>query len=194
MIVSRAVKNGCIVALAALFLPMAGAAAELTDVEVSYEDDRYRLTSKTYFEATKSELFRVLTDYDLFTKFSSAFAEAENREPDELGRPTFYTRMEGCVLWWCKSFVRYGHLELEPEVDIVAIVDPEPSNFKYSRERWQLKEDGDGTLLEYEFEMEPDFWVPPVVGPYFIKKALRAGGKNAVNRIEALAQGKEPEL
>ena len=191
---SRAVKTGCIVALAALLSPLAGTAAELTDVEVSYEDDRYRLTSKTYFEATKSELFRVLTDYDLFTKFSSAFAESENRDPDELGRPTFYTRMEGCVLWWCKSFVRYGHLELEPEDDIVAIVDPKPSNFKYSRERWQLKEDGDGTLLEYEFEMEPDFWVPPVVGPYFIKKALRAGGKNAVNRIEALAQGKEPEL
>ena len=194
MIVSRAVKTGWIVALAALSSPLAVVAAELTDVEVSYEDDRYRLTSKTYFEATRSQLFRVLTDYDLFTKFSSAFAESENREPDELGRPTFYTRMEGCVLWWCKSFVRYGHLELEPEVDIVAIVDPEPSNFKYSRERWQLKEDGDGTLLEYEFEMEPDFWVPPVVGPYFIKKALRAGGKNAVNRIEALAQGKEPEL
>ena len=39
----------------------------------------------------------------------------------------------------------------------------------------------------YEFEMEPDFWVPPVIGPYYIKRALRSGGMNAIKRIERLA-------
>lgn len=168
-------------------------AAELTDVAVSHEDGRYRLESTTIFDATQAQLYGVLTDYDQFEKFSSAFVEAENREPDEQGRPQFFTRMEGCVLLFCKSYLRVGHLELKPQYDIVAIVDPEQSNFKFSRERWQLIPVGERTKLVYEFEMEPAFWVPPLVGPYVIKKALKSGGEDAVNRIEALALGKEPK-
>jgi len=186
-------RIGLILGPALLVAALAARAATLADVEVEYENDRYRLTSTTYFDAPPSALYRVLTNYDLFTKISSTFAEARNLEPDEQGRPRFFTRMDGCIIMFCVSFDRYGHLELQPEHDIVAIVDPELSDFKYSRERWQLLPDGDGTLLLYEFEMEPDFWVPPVVGPFVIKRALSSGGKRAVNRIEALALGREPE-
>ena len=67
------------------------------------------------------------------------------------------------------------------------MTDPEESNFSYSRERWQLIPEGEGTLMIYDFEMEPGFWVPPIIGPYVIKRALRSSGANAVNRIEAVA-------
>jgi hypothetical protein len=189
----NSVRQFCAGLPCALFLQLSAFAAELTDIEVGHEDGRYRLESTTIFDATQAQLYVVLTDYDQFEKFSSSFVEAENREADEQGRPQFYTRMEGCVLLFCKSYLRVGYLELKPEYDIIAIVDPEQSNFKYSRERWQLIPEGERTKLVYEFEMEPAFWVPPLVGPYVIKKALRSGGKNAVNRIEALALGKEPE-
>lgn len=169
-------------------------AADLREVVVEKEKARYKLRSETYFDADVESLYRVLTDYDLFGKISSTFVEARNIEPDEQGRPRFYTRMEGCVLLFCKSYIRSGHLVLTPMSDIVAIVDPELSNFKFARERWQFIEDGDGTLLIYTFEMEPDFWIPPVVGPFVVKRALRRGGADAVDRIEALAQGREPEL
>lgn len=95
--------------------------------------------------------------------------------------------MEGCVLIWCESFVRIGYLRLEPLHRIEAITDPDRSDFLFSRERWELKEVDGGTLLTYEFEMVPDFWVPPVVGPYFIKRALKSGGAKAADRIERIA-------
>ena len=177
---------------ACLLLPQARA-AELTDVVVSHEDGRYRLTSTTYFDASQSQLYKVLTDYDQFVRFTTAFVETKNRQPDEQGRPTYYTRMEGCVLMFCKSYVRVGHLELKPQHDIVAIGDPEESNFKYSRERWQLIPRGDQTILIYDFEMEPAFWVPPVIGPFYIQRVLRRGAGRAVNRIEVLAQAIEDE-
>ena len=167
-------------------------AAELEDVEVTYEDGRYHLTSTAYFEATQAELYGVLTNYELFTKFSSAFVQSENREADELGRPGFYTRMEGCVIRFCSYYIRQGYLELTPESDIIAVANPDLSNFKFARERWQLVPRGKRTLMIYDFEMEPDFWVPPLVGPYFVKRTLRAGGRRAINRIELLAQGEDP--
>jgi hypothetical protein len=35
--------------------------------------------------------------------------------------------------------------------------------------------------------MEPDFWVPPLVGPWRLKRAVRKGPR-AVRRIENLAR------
>lgn len=176
-----------IVAVLLLLQGLPAVAAELRDVVVRKEGDRYHLTSTTYFDATRSQLYNTLIDFDKYPLFSSAFVEAENREPDEQGRPRFYTRMEGCAMLFCKAYIRVGYLELQPEHDIVAMVDPEESNFAYSRERWQLIPEGEGTLMIYDFEMEPGFWVPPIIGPFVIKRALRSGGSNAVNRIEAVA-------
>lgn len=169
-------------------------AADLEVVTVEREDERYVLHSETVLAATPAQLYALLTDYDAFTKFTSAFAESRNVEPDEEGRPRFYTRMEGCVLLFCVTFERHGHLELKPDTLITAIVDPETSDFRYSVETWELIEQEGGTLLVYDFEMEPDFWVPPIVGPFYIRRALRAGAVDAVDRIEALALGLEPEV
>jgi len=167
--------------------------ADLQDVKVELEDNRYSLKSEAWFDASVDELYRVLTDYELFRKFTSAIVESSNIEPDEQGRPRFYTRMEGCLLFWCQSFIRNGYLVLTPKNDVVAITDPEESDFKYSHEHWKLEPDGDGTRMIYSFEMEPAFWVPPLVGPYVIKRSLKRGGADAIDRIEALAQGKEPQ-
>ncbi|MEX0975856.1 MAG: SRPBCC family protein [Woeseia sp.] len=183
----------CTFGLILLWFGAISVAAELRDIEVERDEDRYRLVSEAWFAASPEDMYRVLSDYDLFEKFTSAFVEARNIEPDEQGRPRFFARMEGCVLLFCKSFVRRGHLELAPHSEIVAVVDPAVSDFKYCHERWRLVRDGDGTLLVYTFEMEPGFWVPPVIGPYVIMRTLRDGGRDAIDRIEALAQGREPK-
>lgn len=182
-------------ALAAVLLSswsVAAGSADLRSVSVELVEDRYHLVSEAWFAASREELFRVLTDYDVFHKFTSAFVDTRNVAPDEFGRPRFYTRMEGCVLLFCKSFIRNGYLVLKPHDEIVAISLPEESDFDYSHERWRLQKEGDGTLMIYDFEMEPSFWVPPVIGPFVIKRTLREGGTDAINRIEALALGREP--
>ena len=180
--------------LCALLTSFSVAAADLRTVTVERVDKRYLLRSETLMATTQEQVYDVLTDYDLFVKFSSAFDESRNLGPDKDGRPQFYTKMEGCVLFFCVTFERYGHLDLTPSAHIVATVHPEKSDFKYSVETWELIEQEEGTLLVYEFEVEPDFWVPPVVGPFYIRRALKAGAVDAVDRIEALAQGREPDV
>lgn len=173
--------------LAALLVAANVAAADLRLIEVDRVDDVYTMKSVAWFEAGAPALFEVLTDYNLFSEFSSAIVESKNLGTDASGRPGYYTRMEGCVLMFCHSFVRIGHLSLKPIAEIVAVTDPVRSDFKMAEERWQLIPEKHGTLLIYEFEMQPDFWVPPVIGPFYIKRALRSGGADAVDRIEALA-------
>lgn len=167
--------------------------ADLRAVEVERDDDRYSLRSEAYFAAKPKDVYRVLTDYDLFEQFSSAYVEARNVEGDDEGRPRFFTRMQGCVLLFCRSFVRRGYLLLTPHSEIVAVAEPEGSDFKYSRERWRLRGEGSGTLLIYDSQIKPEFWVPPVIGPYAIKRSLRENSVDAIDRIEALALGRTPK-
>ncbi|MDX1406219.1 MAG: hypothetical protein R3192_16900 [Woeseiaceae bacterium] len=183
-----------LVGTATLLAPPALSSAELLDVKVELENKRYRLYSETEFSVGPQALYELLIDYSKFEKFTSAIVEARNTDPDATGRPGFYARMEGCALLFCKSFIRNGYLDLTPISEIVATADPERSDFKYSRERWQILADGGGSLLIYDFEMEPDFWIPPVIGPYFIQRALKRGAVRAVKRIEALAQEIESEM
>jgi hypothetical protein len=183
---------GCALGLLLLIVARLAGPADLRAIEVERENDRYSLRSEAYFAASRNDLYRVLTDYDLFEQFSSAYVETRNVEKDDKGRPRFFTRMQGCVLLFCRSFVRHGYLLLTPKTEIVAIAEPENSDFKYSREHWRLQTEGEGTLLIYDFEMEPGFWVPPVIGPYVIQRSLRAGGADAIDRIEALALGRPP--
>ena len=189
----RNLKNGICCLLGVLLLSVSAwaPAAEFRDIMVEREDGLYSMRSEVYFDVERKYLYRVLTDFDLFKKFTGAIVESNNVAADDQGRPQFYARMEGCVLVWCKSFVRNGYLELNPTAEIIAISDPERSDFEISRERWQLITEGEGTLMIYEFKMVPAFWVPPLVGPFYIKHALRSGGVDAVNRIEALAVGKK---
>jgi ribosome-associated toxin RatA of RatAB toxin-antitoxin module len=165
--------------------------AELRDITVDLRNDRYRLTSETYLDVSRESLYAILSDFEQFEKFTSAIVESRNTGPDERGRPGFYARMQGCVLLFCKSFIRTGYVLLSPIAEIVAISNPDESDFKFSRERWQLIPDGDGTIMIYDFELEPAFWVPPVIGPFVIQRVLRSGAERAVNRIEALAYSEE---
>ncbi len=187
----KTLPKGLCIAMLGTWVANAGG-AEVLSVEVWMEDGRYHLTSETLIGASQDNLYAILIDYDQFKKFTSAIVSSKNVEPDSDGRPQFYTRMEGCVLIYCHTFERRGYLLLKPRHDITAVSDPKKSDFEFSHERWQLSREGEDTLMVYEFEMEPRFWVPPFVGPYFIKRALKSGSIRAVNRIEALARGEKP--
>ena len=171
-----------------LLVPTFASAAELRTVSVDKIDGHYVMHSEVWFDATIEQLFGVLIDYDLSTRFSSVVVEAKDVEPDEQGRPRFYSRYKACVLFFCMNFERNGYVESEPNVFIIAITDPETSDFKFSKEVWHFKSEDEGTMLFYDVDMEPKFWIPPVIGPYFIKKKLKSSSANAIDRIEVIAQ------
>jgi len=171
-----------------LILTLTAGAAEMRSVEVDRIEGRYILESEVWFAAGIEAVYAVFLDYDLSSQFSGAIVEARNIEAGEDGRPGFYVRNQGCVLFFCKSFERYGYLEHEPYKVIRASIDPEASDFHFSNESWRFRSEGAGTAVVYNLEFEPKFWVPPLIGPYVIMRKMHDSGDDAVDRIEAIAQ------
>jgi len=145
------------------------------------------MRSEVRFDVPSRYLFEVLTDWDLSTQFSSVVVESRNKEADESGRPGFFARNRACVAFFCKTFVREGVVEAQPYDAIKAIADPESSDFHVSVEEWQFTPDGDSTTISYQLKMRPKFWVPPLIGPYLIKRKLEKDGGDALARIESIA-------
>ena len=82
---------------------------------------------------------------------------------------------------------------MQPLKFIEATADPEMSDFEVSDERWEFREEADGTVVVYAFRMKPKFFIPPLIGPAILKSKLKKGGIDALDRIEALAQQYTPD-
>jgi hypothetical protein len=164
------------------------AAADMRSIKVEHHKGRYTVSSEVWFDASVKQVFEVFRHWDLSTQFSSAIVESRDIAADEYGRPGYYVRNEGCVLFFCKSFVRQGYVELEVNEELRAFANPELSDFKLSNETWTFVAEDGGTVVRYQLLMEPAFWVPPGIGPYLIKRKFRNNGGDAIDRIEEIAQ------
>ena len=164
--------------------------AALREVDVSRDQDRYRVEADTFLDASPESIYKVLLDFDRdgYQRISEIYKESSYLPPDADGTPLVYTRVEGCLLWFCRSMRRVERLEVVTPQFIRARTVPERSDFKYTLSEWTFAAEGDGTRVTYLMEMEPSFWLPPFVGPWFLKRTLLEGAPRAIDQIEYLAQ------
>lgn len=180
--------RGAAAACAGLAASLAGAAT-IDNLDITKSRGRYALVADAQLAASPEAIYAVLTDYEdnAFRRISNVYKESDYLEPAPDGSPIVYTLMEGCLLWYCLSMKRVEKLETRAPNYIKSYTLPEQSNFKYSTSEWLLEPHAGGTRMKYRLEMEPDFFVPPVIGPWYLKRTLSSGGVRAVNRIERLA-------
>jgi len=178
------------VGLGALGVGAFAAAVTIDELDVTRQRGRYTLEANGRLDATPESIYAVLTDFDdnAYSRILDTYKESRYLEPTADGTPVVYTRMEGCALWHCMSLERTERLETQAPYWVKSTVLPERSNFKQSTSEWVLERDGDGTKIVYKLEMEPDFLVPPVIGPWALKRTLSQGGRRAIAGIERLAR------
>jgi hypothetical protein len=177
--------------IAIMSLAAAAGSATLESLQVTRDRGRYELYAESVIAAPAEDIYTVLLEYDdnAFQRISGIYKESTYLEPDTDGTPVIYTRMEGCLLFFCKSMRRVERVETIEYRYIRTTTLPEESDFRYSISEWTFEPTADGTRMTYLLIMEPDFWVPPVVGPWFLKRTLASGGERVVQRIERIARG-----
>ena len=162
--------------------------ATIRAIDIEHDAGVYRLESTAYLAAPREEIYEVLTDYDRFGRISSTYTDYGFLEPAADGTPVIHTTMEGCVLFFCVTMRRVERMELDAPRYIRTEAFPEQSDFKVSISEWTLEPEADGTRMTYSLTVEPDFWVPPLIGPWALKQRLERGGSGAINRIERIAR------
>lgn len=174
--------------LAILASTQCATAAEMRSIDMQYEEGRYSMVSVAWFDAGIDETFHVFSTWEYSTRFSGAVVEARDIEAELGGLPGYFVINRGCVLFFCKSMTRQGSVEAHHNQILRAVADPQFSDFHEFEESWEFSEVDGGTSVRYSLQMVPDFWVPPAIGPYMIKRKLQKDGGRALDRIEAIAQ------
>jgi hypothetical protein len=160
-------------------------AAEFVESGVSHADGRYQLHFEVRLNVEAVEVRRRLTNYDHLDRLSTVVV-ASRRLPDGAnGAMRVHQALQACVLFLCRSAQRVLEVETTDNGDILTRTDPGASDFKHGEEIWQILAEGRGTRLRYQASLTPNFFIPPLIGPWLLKSRLREELETIVHRLEA---------
>lgn len=164
-------------------------AAEVENVEVSYERGEYRVTITAILAAPIGRVHAVLTDYPHWPEINDLIKESVVESGEDPDRQLVRTVTGGCVAFFCKRFVQVQWMRAEAPERIMADVLPERSDLRHGWARTRLTEVEGHTHFHYEMALAPRFWVPPLIGPLMIQHKLRRQAIETAENVERIAAG-----
>lgn len=172
-----------------LLLATAALAGEVRDTEVRYHDGVYTLDMDMVLDAGFDRVRAIITDYDHMARLSGLLTASSLVDRPGGGlRRRLETRI--CILFFCYEPVVVENVDEIDRDHIVTTVIPALSDFRSGGSVWWLSVPAPGrTRIRFEYRMEPDFWIPPLIGPPLIKAVLASEAKKTINKIEELARG-----
>ena len=162
-------------------------AAQIVSTAVTHEGRRYRVDFDVLLDAPAARLWPQLIDYEQLARLSERVVEirvlSARHEPLRV-----FIALRPCVLIFCRTIRRTVDVRPIEHGHILSLADPQRGDFRYSLERWQLAPQGRRTRLRYQGEVEPRFFVPPLIGPWLIKRVVREELETTARKLEALAK------
>ena len=162
-------------------------AVEILAVEVKSKGGIYTLYGESLIEAPANVIFGILLDYDNFHRLASGIAETSFLPVRDYGVLIGYTRINTCVWFYCRKVEKVDRIQAIAPEEIRTDAIPAESDFRMNRAKWSLENVAGGTRVIYKAEIEPDFWMPPLIGTWAIKRKLRRSAEEIGDRIEYLA-------
>lgn len=161
-----------------------GRAARVDKLHVDRRDKAYVVNARVHIDAPLDPTYAAATDFEHLSDYSSMIESMRRTGDHELT-----SRMRLCVLWYCKTVRQLVRYRLTPPEHIDMQVVPGQGDFSAGQARWRLTADGErATTFRFHARIVPDFWVPPLIGPWAIARALRQQVASTATAIERLAR------
>jgi len=115
----------------------------------------------------------VLSDYLHIYRLSPSIIESEVLPHTANGEKHVRTRLLCCTSVFCREVERVDVVRQLESGDLQAEIVPALSEFKAGKATWKIKPVDEHSYLVYEAFLEPDFFIPPVVGTSVVKNNLK---------------------
>lgn len=184
-------------AATASLLVLPAGAFDIQSVHVDHQGDRYQVSMRVTLDAPASDSYAVFSDPALLRQVNPAIREVEVLEERGPGLRRVRTRVRACVALFCRHLVQVQDMRYRPAIDGARIIDaqvlPERSDFRYGQAAWIFRAcESNRTCLAFDAELEPAFWVPPLIGPWLIERKLRDEAIETSRGLERLARAQVP--
>ena len=161
-------------------------AGDVMEAEVIHDSGVYTLSLDAWISSPVPKVHHMLTDYTHLERVNPAVKESTIIETYSPDHHRVRTLIEACVTFFCKKLIQVWDVEHQSDHIIVATIVPELSNFSSGNANWLLRKESGGTRLRFTTQLEPSFWVPPLIGPWLIRYKLRKEALESVNKLEQL--------
>lgn len=161
-------------------------AGEVLSSHVEYENGHFLVDLNMRINAKPARVRGWLTDYNHLHRVNGAILTSRLISNDGT-RQRVFIETRGCVLFFCKRIVQYQDISEPAPGYLVSRIDPSVSDFSYGRVVWHLWHDQHGTRVRFSADLVPKFWVPPLIGPWAIKRKLLEEAQQTITGLETLA-------
>lgn len=180
----RCIAGGLLLGL----LPPLAHAADLAGLQVTETDGVYSISLVMQLQAPAQQVHRVLTDYARIYRLNPAIVESEILPAPDDGVVRVRTRLRDCVAFFCREIDQVEDVRELGTGELQATTVPALSSFRSGAASWEVLGQGDHSQVSYQAEMEPDFYIPPLVGTFVVKQKLRQNTLASLARIECIAR------
>lgn len=172
-----------------MVLATAAGASSIESAEISFIGSRYHYRFSAHLDADPAAVRAVVTDYDRLARINDDIVVSrvlERYDDTALKRQLL---MKHCMLVFCFDINFIERVEFRSNGDIVTNVIEGEGNFLSGQTVWRIEAQDDGsTRVTMEASQEPDFFIPPVLGPLIMKRSFMQEITETTQRIEALAR------
>ena len=165
-------------------------AADDGDVSIERDGGSYRIHMAFDVPASIGQVKSVLTDYAHPSRLTSAVTAREILGQQD-GVVRVRTDFRDCVVFFCKSMTLVHDVTVSANA-VRADVVPAGSDFRNGFLLWSISDAGSGgSHVVFEAIMEPDFFVPPLVGGFLVSNALRKQALTTADNLVSEAPREE---
>ena len=162
-------------------------AASIEQLDVWTDNGVYRLHLKAHPDGPVDDLWTILDNFANLPRMLHTVTAVELRPGADPNQRRVEIRMYDCVLFYCRRFHHVQDVVKLAPYSIIALIDPNDSDYRGGWARWQMGDQPDGeTWLDIQIAVIPDFWVPPLIGPWILRRKLRQEGLELLRGIETL--------
>jgi hypothetical protein len=187
-------RRRCAAAGILALLPLAGSAADIQSLQVTRDNGRYHVEMQVRLHAAAPAAYAAFTDPARLAAINPAVQKVQVLEQPAEDRARLYTEVRVCAMLYCKTLHQVQELRYAPRPDggdLRAEVLPEQSDFRYGHASWSFRAEGAETRMRFSAELEPGFWIPPVLGPWLVERSLREEAQRTSAGIELQAAAAE---
>jgi len=159
---------------------------EVIKSHVSSKDEHYKASLEMQIDASTDDVYEILTAFNHLSRLSDYITSSKliiNHPP----KYVVEIKTHNCVLFFCKDLTQTQHV-VELDNGHISVEDINgKSDFIYAKTLWYIRDFEEETRISFSTEMKPDFWLPPLIGPWLFKKRLITETQEMIQRIEELA-------
>ncbi|MGB5473093.1 MAG: SRPBCC family protein [Gammaproteobacteria bacterium] len=168
-----------------LLVPGIVCAGEIRKSSIALAGGVYRIMVDAHIDAPPDTVHRRITDYDNLSRINHSIRESRVLQTFSPDRHRVHSDITACILFFCRHVTQVQDIVQHGRRRVEASILPELSDFRYGHAVWLLEADGPNTLMHFTAQLEPSFWVPPLIGPWLFENKIVSELLESARIIEA---------